>query len=144
MSKKVLIAYDGTREGREGLFQFMDVVPLSDAQIHLLAVMRIPSGMFLAEGYVPETVLDDEKKRTQEIVDEGVSLLVERGFRATGHSAYGDPTDQIVRMAKELEVQLIVIGHRRQSSFASRWWHSSVGKTLLELSPCSILVAVCD
>src|SRR5581483_10520203 len=67
MTRKVLIAYDGTREGREGLFQFMEVVPLQDAEIHLLAVVRIPTGMFLAEGYVPEPVLDQEKQRVQDI-----------------------------------------------------------------------------
>lgn len=144
MTRKVLIAYDGTRAGREGLFQFMEVVPLQDAEIHLLAVVRIPTGMFLAEGYVPEPVLDQEKQRVQDVVDEGVKLLTDRGFRATSHLAYGDPIEEIVKMAKTLPARLIVIGHKRQASFASRWWKSSVGKSLIELSPCSILVAVCD
>ncbi|HZP93060.1 MAG TPA: universal stress protein [Burkholderiales bacterium] len=144
MTRKVLIAYDGTREGREGLFQFMEVVPLQDAEIHLLAVVRIPTGMFLAEGYVPEPVLDQEKQRVQDIVDEGVKLLTGRGFRAAAHLAYGEPIEEIVKMARALPAQLIVIGHKRQTSFASRWWKSSVGKSLIELSPCSILVAVCD
>jgi nucleotide-binding universal stress UspA family protein len=62
----------------------------------------------------------------------------------TGHLEFGDPTEEIVRLAAELPADLIVVGHKRQTSLAARWWHSSIGATLLEQSPCSILVAVCD
>lgn len=144
MHTRILIAYDGTREGRAGLLECADIAPLPDAEIHLLAVVRMPSGIFLAEGYVPENVLDDEKQRTQEIVDEGVRLLTERGYRVTGRLAYGEPVEEICRVAKALGVDLIVIGHRKETSFASRWWKSSVGRSLLEESPCSILIAITE
>jgi nucleotide-binding universal stress UspA family protein len=133
MSEKVLVAYDGTREGRSGLFEFTQTVRLQEAEIHLLAVVRMPAGAFLAEGFVPEAVMDEERQRYQEIVDEGVRLLAERGHRATPHVAYGDPTEEIVRLARTLPADLIVVGHKKQS-----------GASLLEQSPCSILVAVCD
>ena len=142
--KKVLVAYDGTREGRSGLFEFTQTVLLKDVEIHLLAVVRMPRGAFLAEGFVPEAVMDEEKQRYQEIADEGVRLLADRGHRATPHLAYGDPTEEIVRLAKALPADLIVLGHKKQLSLAARWWRSSVGASLLEQSPCSILVAVCD
>jgi nucleotide-binding universal stress UspA family protein len=144
MGKRIVVAYDGTREGRTGLFEFTKVLPEKDAEIHLLAVIRLPTGAFLAEGYVPEAVIDEEKQRYQEIVHEGTTLLTDRGYRVTGHLEFGDPTEEIVRLATELPADLIVVGHRRQASLASRWWRSSVGATLLEQSPCSILVAVCD
>ena len=41
----------------------------------------------------------------------------------------GDPCD------------VIVVGHQQRASFATRWWRGSVGKTLLDLAPCSIFVA---
>jgi len=142
--RKVLVAYDGTREGRSGLFEFTQTVLLKDTEIHLLAVVRMPRGAFLAEGFVPEAVMDEEKQRYQEIADEGVRLLADRGHLATPHLAYGDPTEEIVRLAKALPADLIVLGHKKQLSLAARWWRSSVGASLLEQSPCSILVAVCD
>jgi nucleotide-binding universal stress UspA family protein len=144
MSRKILVAYDGTREGRSGLFEFANLLAPADAEIHLLAVVRVPSGVFLAEGFVPENVMQDEKARYAEIMNEGIGLLGERGYRATAHLAYGEPTEEIVRLARALSAQLIVIGHRRSTSFAERWWRSSVGKSLLELAPCSILVAMAD
>jgi len=144
MGKKILVAYDGTREGRSGLFECAEVLPQKDADIHLLAVIRLPTGAFLAEGYVPEAVIDEEKQRYKDIAQEGVKLLTERGYKVTTHLEFGDPVEEIVRLAKELPANLIVVGHKRQTSLASRWWRSSVGATLLEQSPCSILVAVCD
>jgi nucleotide-binding universal stress UspA family protein len=144
MIEKILVAYDGTREGRTGLFQFTETVALKAAEIHLLAVVAMPTGALLSDGFVPDAVMEGEKQRSEEIVREGVQLLAERGYRATPHLAYGDPTQEIVRMAAELPANLIVVGHKRHRSLAARWWKSSVGVSLLEQSPCSILVAVCD
>jgi nucleotide-binding universal stress UspA family protein len=45
------------------------------------------------------------------------------------------------RLATELKCDVIVVGHQRRASFASRWWRGSVGKTLLDYAPCSIFVA---
>jgi len=144
MSKKIVVAYDGTREGRTGLFRFTETLPQTDAEIHLLAVIRLPSGAFLAEGYIPEAVIDEEKQRYQEIVQEGMQLLAQRRYHVTSHLEFGDPIEEIVRLARQLPADLIVVGHKRQTSLAARWWGSSVGASLLERSPCSILVAVCD
>jgi nucleotide-binding universal stress UspA family protein len=144
MIEKVLVAYNGTREGRTGLFEFAETVALKEAEIHLLAVVAMPAGAFLSEGFAPDALMQEEKKRYEEIAREGVQLLAERGYRATPHLAYGDPTEEIVRMAVELPANLIVVGHKRHRSLAARWWKSSVGISLLEQAPCSILVAVCD
>ena len=144
MIEKILVAYDGTREGRAGLFQFTETIALKAAEIHLLAVVAIPTGALLSDGLVPDAVIDSEKQRSEEIAREGVQLLAERGYRATPHLAYGDPAQEIVRMAAELPAGLIVVGHKRHRSLAARWWKSAVGVSLLEQSPCSILVAVCD
>src|SRR5690349_6419433 len=91
MVKTVLLGYNGTREGRTGLFEFMQVIPPAGGKIHLFAVVRLPTSAFLAEGFVPESVMDDERVRYQEIVDEGVHLLVERGYEVVPHLAYGEP-----------------------------------------------------
>ncbi|KAB0665009.1 universal stress protein [Oryzomonas japonica] len=144
MHKKILLAYDGTEEGRVALLECADIAHLLRAETHLLAVMRMPSGVFLAEGFVPETVMEQEQRHIQSTIDDGVALLREGGGSAYGHLAYGEPVEEICRLAAELEVDLIVLGHRKQTSFASRWWKGSVGVSLLERAPCSILVAVGD
>ena len=143
MGKKILVAYDGTREGHRGLLEFAKTLPQPDLDIHLLAVIRVSARDAMAETYVPNS-LDHEKQQYENIVQEGRKLLAERGYQVTTHLEFGDPIEQIIRLAKELPAELIVVGHKRRTSLASRWWHNSVGASLLEQSPCSILIAVCD
>ncbi len=50
--------------------------------------------------------------------------------------------EEICRSAKSLGVDLIVVGHNQNTSFAARWWKGSVGASLLDYAPCSILIAL--
>ena len=102
----------------------------------------MPPSLFLTEGFVPEELLEEEKKRTQAVLDEGIASLTEKGFKASGHLAVGEPVEEICRLAKELDVDLIVIGHNQKTSFAARWWKGSVGASLIDYAPCSILIAL--
>jgi nucleotide-binding universal stress UspA family protein len=54
----------------------------------------------------------------------------------------GEPVEEICRLAKELDVDLIVVGHNQKTSFAARWWKGSVGASILDYAPCSLLVAL--
>jgi nucleotide-binding universal stress UspA family protein len=143
LNKKVLVAYDGSQEGHSGLLEFANTLPQHSLDIHLLAVIRISADLAIAETYGANAV-GEEKQRYESIVEEGKKLLTERGYNVTAHLAFGDPIAEIVGLANDLRAELIVVGHRRRSSFASRWWSKSVGASLLEQSPCSILIAVCD
>jgi nucleotide-binding universal stress UspA family protein len=102
----------------------------------------MPPSLFLTEGFVPEELLEEEKKRTQTVLDEGIRNLRERGFTANGHLAVGEPVEEICRLAKSVGADLIVVGHNQKTSFAARWWKGSVGASLLDHAPCSLLVAL--
>jgi nucleotide-binding universal stress UspA family protein len=140
--RKILLAYNGSQEGRRALFECADLASFLQAETHLLAVASMPPSLFLTEGFVPEELLEEEKKRTQTVLDEGIRALRERGFNATGHLAVGEPVEEICRLAKAIGVDLIMLGHNQNTSFAARWWKGSVGASLLDYAPCSILVAM--
>ena len=140
--QRILLAYNGSKDGKRALLEIGDLASFLKAETHLLAVASMPPSLFLTEGFVPEELLEEEKKRTQSVLDEGIRTLRERGFNATGHLAVGEPVEEVVRLAKGLGVDLIVVGHNQNSSFAARWWKGSVGATLLDQAPCSILVAL--
>ena len=140
--QKILLAYNGSQEGKRALFECAEFATFHHAETHLLAVASMPPSLFLTEGFVPEELLEEEKKRTQVILDEGIQSLTEKGFKATGHLAVGEPVEEICRLAKELAVDLIVLGHNQNTSFAARWWKGSVGASLLDYAPCSILIAM--
>ena len=140
--RKILLAYNGSAEGKRALVECAELANFLHAETHLLAVASMPPSLFLTEGFVPEELLEEEKKRTQSVLDEGIRTLRERGFSATGQLAVGEPVEEICRLAKTLSVDLIVLGHNQNTSFAARWWKGSVGASLLDYSPCSLLIAM--
>lgn len=139
---KILLAYNGSTEGKRALLECADLALFYGAETHLLAVASMPPSLFLTEGFVPEELLEEEKKRTQQVLDEGIKTLVDRNFKAAGHLAVGEPVEEICRLAKELGVDLIVVGHNQNTSFAARWWKGSVGASLIDYAPCSLLIAL--
>jgi nucleotide-binding universal stress UspA family protein len=140
--RKILLAYNGSQEGRRALLECADLASFLGAETCLLAVATMPPSLFLTEGFVPEELLEEEKKRTQAILEEGIRMLRERGFNASGQVAVGEPVEEICRTAKALGVDLIVVGHNQNTSYAARWWKGSVGATLLDYAPCSLLIAL--
>src|SRR3954466_12674952 len=140
--QKILLAYNGSQEGKRALLESADLASFLQAEAHVLAVASMPPSLFLTEGFVPEELLEEEKKRTQSVLDEGIRTLRERGFNATGHLAGGEPVEEICRLAKTRRTDLIVVGHNQNTSFAARWWKGSVGASILDYAPCSMLVAM--
>lgn len=138
---RILMAFDGSESGRQALSQGAHVALQNQATIDLLAVVRIPSTYGFIEAGYPEHLLDDETARIDGVLDEGVRLLREQGLTVNGHRRIGEPVLEISRLARELEVDLVVVGHRPRGRLA-RWWHGSVGTTLLDELECSILVAM--
>ena len=72
-----------------------------------------------------------------ELIHPGRPALAQGRVRFTG-----EPVEEICRFAKNLGVDLVVVGHNQKTSFAARWWKGSVGASLLDYSPCSILIAL--
>jgi nucleotide-binding universal stress UspA family protein len=140
MFNRILLAYNGSREGKSALLASAEIATFAKSEVHLLAVAGMPSSMFLTEGFLPEELLEEEKKRAQEVLNEGISQLQQRGFKVAGHLAVGEPVEEICRLASQIKCDVIVVGHQQKASWASRWWRGSVGKSLLDCSPCSIYI----
>ncbi len=144
MYRKILLAYDGSEEGRTALFECTDVASLSKAEIYLIAVIPPLPPIALYEGVTPDLpeMLGEEAKRFEHVLAEGVQILRERGYESHGRLARGEPVEQICGVARELKADLIVVGHRRAKTWAQRWWRGSLGATLLDSAPCSVLIAM--
>ena len=139
MFQKILLAYDGSSEGREALAQVKNLASLCGATIRLLAIIDTSETMLVVEGmsFVP----DNRRFVTQSVLDAGMKRLQGAGCAATNDVRYGNPAEQIVLSAREMEADLIVVGHRDQGSLA-RWLNGSVGAAILHHPPCSVLIAV--
>lgn len=143
MYKKILAAFDGSSSGRSGLLECATVQQLvAGSELHLLAVAPIAAGLYLTEGFVPDSLQEEQNRAYREVLDEGLALMAERGVKAEGHLVTGEPIDEICRLARELDVDLIVVGHGHRASRLERWWRGSVSASLVEDAPCSVLIAI--
>jgi nucleotide-binding universal stress UspA family protein len=138
---KILLCYDSTREGRRALIQGAELAQRLGAETHLLAIAPTLVGSIMVD--MPSAVvLEDEEQAIRQVLYEGVERLRARGLSATGHLAFGRPIDHIPAVARELGVDLIIIGHQPTGALA-RWWVEDSGHgQLLDFVDCSILVSI--
>jgi nucleotide-binding universal stress UspA family protein len=143
MYKRILLAYDGSEAGQRALLDGRDMAGWGQPELHLVAVMPPPAAFIGGEGgiYDPEREKEEEL-RYKGILEDGLRRLTESGRAARGEVLVGDAVDEIVRHARTIGADLIVVGHKHLDSWAARWWRGSLSKTLIEHAPCSVLVVI--
>lgn len=139
MYRHIVLAYDGSPEGQEALKQGIYLASLCGAQVFLLAVIN-PSEDILAAGGMPY-LIEQQELEIEATLQAGLARMRERGLTAKAEVGYGKPAEQIALLARKVDADLIVIGHRDQKVWA-RWWNGSVGASILVHAPCSLLVAI--
>jgi nucleotide-binding universal stress UspA family protein len=137
------LAYNGSQSGQKALLDCREVAQMQDAERFLIAVMPQDPVFIGGEGafYDPQ-VANAEKNNFEAILAEGLERLSDPNCPAKGEVVVGQPVDAIVQYAKKIEADLIVVGHKHLDNWAKRWWSGSVSKSLIELSPCSVLVVI--
>lgn len=141
MYQSIVLAFDGSIEGRVALREGADLAVRCAARTYLVAVLQPPSGFALVEGIYPVEVLEQSQDDVRRIIEEGVGILRDRGLQSEGRLGIGDPEEQISRIARDVKADLVVVGHRRCSPLA-RWWRGSLGRSLLDVLDCSLLVVM--
>ena len=143
MYKRILLAYDGSGPGQQALLDARDMSHWGSPELHLVAVMPPPAAFIGGEGgiYDPEREKEEEQ-RYKAILEDGLRRLSESGSAVRGQVLVGDAVDEIARHAKQIGADLIVVGHKHLDSWAARWWRGSLSKSLIENSPCSVLVVI--
>jgi len=143
MYKRILLAYDGSKPGQRALLDCREIAQWSQASLTLIAVMPLQRQVVAAEGVIYEqTVIEEDRQRYQGILNDGLRQLIEAGHEAKGEVLYGETVDEIARYAKQVDADLIVVGHKHLEGWAARWWRGSVSKSLIAQAPCSVLVVI--
>lgn len=139
MYKKILLAYDGSRDGQGALKEGAELAKVCGAEVVLLAVVDTSPDVATAEGYGSGVQTEDEVALIQGILDEGLKGLHEQGIAATATLVYGSPADGIATAARSVGADLVVIGHRHHGLW-TLWLNQPVGTYLMKDLPCSLLV----
>jgi len=139
MYRRILLAFDGSPDGREALAQAQGVAAACGSTVHLVAIIDLSESLLVVEAM--SSIPDNQAFVIQAVLDEAVRRLEGTGCTATSELKYGKPAEQIILAAAEIEADLIIVGHRDQGMLA-RWLNGSVGESILHQPPCSVLVAV--
>lgn len=146
MYQKILVAYNGSKESRLALVECQRLAPGTQAEVHLVVVVTPPPYLLVGE-YAAAAVLSveeglaAERERMRLELAEGVAMLSASGLRVIPHLEVGEPVEVIEQIARELHIELVIVGHSRLKSFALRWWRGSMDAVLVERVRCSVLVA---
>jgi nucleotide-binding universal stress UspA family protein len=140
--QRVLLCYDGSSESRNALRHGGDLVAALKCETHILLVSNV-FYRAAAHSVVVEGSFDAERSACDTTLKEGLGWLRQRGVDATPHVVLGQPSEVIPRVARELYVDLIVVGHTPRSRFA-RWWAGPENASLLDCAHCSVLIALGD
>ena len=139
MYKCILLAYDGSVEGRTALREGALLARQCGADVFLLSVLVDTGTFLLPEAGLAGAFVHLEDDFT-DILNEGVARLRKLGFDPTAKLVRGQPAEEIGNVARQIGADLIVVGHRRQSAF-DRWWSGPKGAYLMDYTDCSLLVA---
>jgi membrane fusion protein, multidrug efflux system len=136
--QRILLAYDGSIEGRTALREGALLARRYGAQVFVLSVIREAAGTKLGEG-VGGGGIAQQRVEYERVLQEGMARLAALGFQTSGKLVIGEPAREIAAYAEQVKADLVVVGHRRQSAIG-RWWSGPSGAYLSDHIRCSLLV----
>lgn len=146
MSKKFLVAIDGSDHGWRALDLAIELAKVSDAEVIALHVVRhepMPEG-FQKFAQVEGITADDVKARYQSARLIGDNLTAEAQSRAqknglahiTAKVAEGSPVDEIVALATSEGADMVFVGSRGLGDVKGLLM-GSVSHKVMHLVPCT-------
>lgn len=139
MYQRVLLAYDGSREGRTALREGALAARRFGAKVFLLCVVAESPGVRIGETAYAG-VLAHAQDTYVDLFDQAMMRLRDLGFEPEGKVVTGEPAPEIARYARQVNADLVVVGHRKKGLF-ERWWSGETGAYLSDHLQCSLLVA---
>jgi nucleotide-binding universal stress UspA family protein len=131
--KKVLLAYDGSVEGRLALREGAKLAQFCGAEVFLLAVVEPSFGATLEGGVM--VPIDDQIATYKAILDEGVKRLQAIGFSPTARLGMGAAGQEIAGVAEEIGANLVVVGQRPTGPLGSRMANTSAVRVIWPKKP---------
>lgn len=120
---------------------------MTGGEIHLLHVGRghlIPGDVMAGAGLGVPAAEDDVDESEREIVREAITRLRNAGLSAHGevvNATANDVADVIEQRAKDLAVDIIILGDEHHRGRADTFQSSVAAKLMARHPPCSVLLA---
>jgi len=149
MYQRILVAIDATptEENRSALNRTEQVGRLTGATVYVLHVARahiVPGDIIGGAAFGVLSAQDDVEAVDRQLVQQFIDRLTAAGIKAHGEivsATEHDIAEVILQRAKELDVDLLVLGHQHHRG-AGNLFQSSVAERVIRQHPqYSILLA---
>jgi nucleotide-binding universal stress UspA family protein len=135
-NKRILLPVDVAEVPVLALAQAREILGPHEVS-HVVAVM---SGWEQTSAAFNWGTIDGESREAYAARSLGQRLAGTPYADATFHVVFGDPAEQITRMASELGIDLILLPCRNRQGRLQRLVKGSVAESVVRLSPCPVLV----
>ena len=133
----VVVGADDSATARQAVLIAADVAQLAGGKLHIVTAYDPKS---VRHQDVPEEFRFSNTIHPADVLLEALSNLVrERGLEPVVHAATGSPSEAIVRVAEQVEADLIVVGNKGMKGV--RRVLGSVPNSIAHSAPCSVLIA---
>lgn len=142
MSNRYVVAFDGSAPGRRAVDYAVELAKLSGATIAVAHVLEWSPYSFLTA----EELEERHKRRREElerartsVVQPVVEQLEASKIEVTTEIRYGNVSETLIAIAKEVGAAQIIIGRTGHSTLVARLFGSVAG-TLAQISPVPVTI----
>jgi nucleotide-binding universal stress UspA family protein len=132
LSKRILLAYDGSEQARRALDFTVELAKLAHAEVGVVSVVPVHAGRIGIDPW------DDRQVHSKEL-SEAHKLIVEAGIAPSLHEPFGEISDEIVRTAEEGGYDHIVTGSRHLG-LVQRTLQGSVSEAIATKFPATVTI----
>ena len=137
MFRTILIANDGSEPAFHALALALTIATENGAALHMVSVVEVP--------YLPETIEEVreethiEGRRFHSVLNRARAMAEQGKVKLQTHVMAGHPVRDIIDLARDLKVDLLVVGARGHSALYERMIGSRADR-IVHLSSCPVLV----
>ena len=138
---KILHANDGSEHALRAFTLALTIAKESGAEMHMVSVKEI--------DYLPEFIEDVREqqgmaaRRLHTVLQRARAMAAKDNLKLHCHLLVGHPVRAIVALARDLKVELLVIGTRGHSALYERVVGSRANR-IMQLAQCPVLVVKSD
>jgi nucleotide-binding universal stress UspA family protein len=138
--RNVLLATDFSPAAREAAGHASALASVSGAKLHLLHVIEeFAYWESFSLQHFPSPEVYEELESNARIALEDLARDAELGGDAAAHISHGKPFIEIIRAARDLAADVLVIGSHGQSGLSETLFGSTAEKVVRK-APCAVLV----
>lgn len=139
MLKRILVAFDGSQQSYKAFdfaLEMSKLCPGVAPEIVVLSVAQPPEPIDIVEM---DAIIDSATQHYEELFKELKDKAKERNIEIKTEVVVGHPADQIVRYAKEMNSDMIIVGQKGKSKVET-WLLGSVSKRIATYAPCTVTI----